>query len=31
MDDAVNAFPLRCFELLPDPRVANIRHRLADL
>jgi hypothetical protein len=27
MDDAVNACPLRCFELLPDPRAANIRRR----
>ena len=31
MDDPANSGPLRYFADLPDPRAANIRHRLMDL
>jgi predicted transposase YbfD/YdcC len=31
MADPANACPLRFFSLLPDPRAANVRHRLVDL
>jgi len=31
MDGPANACPLHFFESLPDPRAANIRHRLIDL
>jgi len=31
MDDLADRCPLRYFRLLPDPRVANVRHRLVDI
>ena len=31
MDDPANACPLRFFTVLPDPRAANVRHRLIDI
>jgi predicted transposase YbfD/YdcC len=31
MEDPTRRGPLRFFELLPDPRAANVRHRLIDL
>jgi len=31
MDDLADRCPLRYFRLLPDPRAANVRHRLIDI
>lgn len=31
MDDLASTCPMRFFRLLPDPRAANVRHRLVDI
>ncbi len=31
MDDLANTYPVHFFSVLPDPRAANVRHRLIDI